>query len=133
MDTISKEKRIRNMSKIRSKDTAPEMKIRKLLYKKGFRYRLHYNIPGKPDIIFLSRKIAIFINGCFWHGHICKEAHIPKSNSVFWENKLLNNIKRDKVNQKLLRKLNWKVIVVWECEIEGNIDLVINRLLRILN
>jgi DNA mismatch endonuclease, patch repair protein len=133
MDKISKEKRIRNMSKIRSKDTAPEMKIRKLLYKKGFRYRLHYNIPGKPDIIFLSRKIAIFINGCFWHGHICKEAHIPKSNSVFWENKLLNNIKRDKVNQKLLRKLNWKVIVVWECEIEGNIDLVINRLLRILN
>jgi DNA mismatch endonuclease, patch repair protein len=123
MDKISPADRRRNMQRIKSKNTAPEIKLRKILFAKGFRYRLHVNnLPGKPDIVFNKRKIALFVNGCFWHSHnskICHKGHLPKSNQEFWSKKLGNNTLRDLKNYAALQALGWKVIIVWECEIES--------------
>ncbi len=131
MDTISKEKRSVNMSKISSKNTKPEILVRKFFTKKGLRYRVHYNLPGKPDIVFPSKKIAIFVNGCFWHGHNCKNAHIPKTNVSFWKNKITKNKKRDMLILRKLKALGWTVKTFWECNIYEKVDSVyteINRL-----
>lgn len=119
MDIWDKKKRSEVMSKIRSKNTKPEMTLRKALFAKGFRYRINYKkLPGKPDIVFPKYKTAIFVHGCFWHGHEnCKIAHIPKSNTCFWENKIEKNKERDNVNYKRVTLLGWKIIVVWECQI----------------
>lgn len=133
MDRITRENRSKNMSKIRSKNTKPELLIRKVLSKKGFRYRLNYKLPGKPDIVFLASKVAIFVNGCFWHGHNCKEGHIPKTNIEFWSKKILNNKSRDKNNIMLLRKKGWKVVLIWECDSEKNVNRKINLLKTYLN
>jgi len=132
MDRLTKEERSRNMSKIRSKNTLPEIRIRKALWQMGYRYRLHYKLlPGKPDIVIIKYKIAIFINGCFWHRHKnCIEASFPKTNSDYWETKISKNIERDKRNQKEIKKLGWKTIVIWECmvkkEKKDNIKLLEN-------
>lgn len=128
MDKITKERRSKNMSRIRSKNTKPEILIRKLLYKKGFRYRLHYNLPGKPDIVFPNQKVAIFINGCFWHDHKCKLSHTPKSNIFFWRKKILLNSNRDKTNIQALNKLGWRVETIWECSINKNINKAIDTI-----
>lgn len=119
MDIWDKKKRLEVMSKIRSKNTKPEMTLRKALFAKGFRYRINYKkLSGKPDIVFPKYKTAIFVNGCFWHGHEnCKIAHIPKSNISFWENKIEKNRERDNMNYKRITLLGWKIIVVWECQI----------------
>lgn len=105
------------MSRIKSKDTSLEVRVRSYLYSKGYRYRIHYNIPGKPDIVFLGRKVAIFINGCFWHMHGCKLSSIPSTRRNFWLTKLSTNNKRDETNYAKLNGENWKVVVVWECEL----------------
>lgn len=123
MDIISKKLRSRNMSHIRSKNTLPELMVRKKLFALGYRYRIHYNLPGKPDIVFPSKKIAIFVNGCFWHGHGCKLDHVPKTNNDFWRKKIISNIKRDKKCHNLLKRRGWKVIVLWECKINKNLPL----------
>lgn len=133
MDRISKDKRSKNMSRIKSKNTKPEILIRKLLFKKGLRYRIHYNLPGKPDIVFLKNKIAIFIHGCFWHGHNCNEGHLPKTDTNFWKEKILGNKKRDITNKLKLKKLGWNVITLWECKIEKELDMLINRLFKLIN
>ena len=118
VDRLTPEKRSWNMSRITAKNTSPELLVRKFLHKNNFRYRLHKkSIPGKPDISNKSKKIAIFVNGCFWHRHGCKKTATPKSNIKFWEKKFRDNIDRDKRNYNLLKSLNWKVIVIWECEI----------------
>ena len=119
MDKISKEHRSWNMSRIRSKDTTPEKTVRSLLHKMGYRFRLHRkDLPGKPDIVLPKYKTVIFVHGCFWHRHEnCKYASIPKTNTEFWLDKLNKNVERDKKNQAELKKLGWKVIVIWECEI----------------
>jgi len=118
-DHLTPEKRSWNMSRIKAKNTSPEMVVRKFLYNKGFRYRLHNKlVPGKPDISNKSKKIAIFANGCYWHRHGCKKTAMPKSNIEFWEKKFKDNIKRDKKNYKLLESLNWSVFIIWECEID---------------
>jgi DNA mismatch endonuclease (patch repair protein) len=124
MDHLSKKERSINMSKIRSNDTLPEIRIRKTLWKLGYRYRLHYKkLPGKPDIVIVRDKIAIFVHGCFWHRHKnCIEASKPKSNSEYWETKINKNIERDKKNQINIKKMGWKVIVIWECKIAKDID-----------
>ena len=88
MDNLSQEKRSYIMSQIRSKDTKPEIILRKSLFKKGLRYRKHHKLPGKPDIVFISKKMAIFVNGCFWHGHRCEIDNKPETNSKFWKNKM---------------------------------------------
>ncbi len=122
MDRISKEKRSLNMSKIRSADTSLELIVRRYLFGKGFRYRVRYSITGKPDIVFIKRKIAVFINGCFWHLHGCKLSRIPSTRRDFWYNKLIGNRDRDlKVNSKL-RSEGWHVITLWECEIMEDLD-----------
>ena len=128
MDTLTKEKRRWNMSKIRSKNTKPEITVRSKLHKAGYRFRLHVKgLPGKPDIVLPKYNTIIFINGCFWHRHKgCKYAYKPKTRVDFWNQKLNRNIKRQGEVLKELRDLEWKVLVIWECEV-GNEKLIRDR------
>jgi DNA mismatch endonuclease, patch repair protein len=128
LDTLTKVKRSWNMSKIRSKNTKPEIAVRSKLHKAGYRFRLHVKgLPGKPDIVLPKYKTIIFINGCFWHRHKgCKYAYKPKTRVDFWNQKLNRNIKRQGEVLKELRDLEWKVLVIWECEI-GNENLIRDR------
>ncbi|MFO8057565.1 MAG: DNA mismatch endonuclease Vsr [bacterium] len=119
VDHLSQKKRSWNMSRIKSKDTKPEIIVRSLLHRMGYRFRLHSkNLPGNPDIVLKKYNTVIFCHGCFWHQHKnCKRASIPKSNTEYWEKKLSRNIDRfDKVRNGL-EKTGWNVVVVWECEI----------------
>ena len=108
------------MAAIKSKNTKPEIAVRKLLHSMGYRFRLHRkDLPGSPDIVLPKYKTVIFVHGCFWHRHEnCKYASIPKTRTEFWENKFKENIKRDQVNQKNLYKLGWNIVIVWECELK---------------
>jgi DNA mismatch endonuclease (patch repair protein) len=119
-DHLSRKARSANMAAIRSKDTSPEIAIRKMVYALGYRYRLHdWKLPGKPDLVFPSRKKAIFVHGCFWHRHNgCSRATVPQTRSVFWETKLSGNVRRDLRNRRLLRELDWKVFTAWQCELK---------------
>ena len=114
-----------NMRAIRSKDMRPELAVRKLVHKMGYRFRLHRKeLPGKPDLVFASRRKVIFVHGCFWHSHQgCKTAHRPKSNLAYWEPKLLRNRDRDSKSIEDLKEDGWKVLVVWECETKGEAQL----------
>ena len=120
MDVHSKETRSYNMSQIQSKNTKPEEKVRKHLFSKGFRYRKNdKRLPGTPDIVLPKYKTVIFVNGCFWHGHEgCRYFVMPKTNTVFWENKIKGNIERDKKQVKELQDNGWTVITVWECQLK---------------
>lgn len=132
-DVFSRTKRSWVMSKIRGKDTTPERRVRSLLHTSGFRFRLHVrDLPGKPDIVLPKHRTVIFVNGCFWHHHPrCKEAVYPKTRRKFWRLKIDGTIARDKKARATLRKLGWRVITVWECEIErGGAHL--NRLVALL-
>jgi len=122
VDVHDQKTRSYNMSKIRGKNTEPEMIIRKYLHSKGLRFRLHVNIlPGKPDLVFPKYKIAIQVQGCFWHKHKnCKYFVIPKTNTEWWMNKIHKNVNNDRKNKKKLTKLGWRVIEVWECELKSN-------------
>jgi DNA mismatch endonuclease (patch repair protein) len=124
MDIWSKEKRSEVMSKIRSENTKPEKILRSWFYANGLRFRIHRkDLPGKPDIVFAKYKTVIFVHGCFWHYHKdCRDGRIPSTNSKFWEEKLFKNIQRDEKHQLKLKELGWKVIVVWECEINKNLN-----------
>lgn len=112
--------RSQNMSRVKSKNTKPEVFLRKLLWNKGFRYRLNYkDLPGSPDLYIPKYRVAIFVNGCFWHMHEdCRYSSIPKNNHEFWKNKLEGNVERDKKNYAQLESMGIKVIVVWGCEIK---------------
>lgn len=112
--------RSENMARVKSKNTKPEVFLRKLLWHKGFRYRLNYKeLPGSPDLYIPKYKVAIFVNGCFWHMHEnCRYSSIPKNNHDFWKNKLEGNVERDKQNYIKLENMGIKVIVVWGCEIK---------------
>ena len=112
--------RSENMARVKSKDTKPEIFLRKKLWHEGFRYRINYKkLPGRPDIYIPKYKTAIFVNGCFWHMHEnCKYSSIPKNNHEFWKKKLTGNVKRDRENYKKLEDMGIKVIVVWGCEIK---------------
>jgi len=128
-DRISESKRSWNMSRIRGKDTKPEITVRSLLHKMGYRFRLHRNdLPGRPDIVLTSRKTVILVHGCYWHRHPgCKYAYSPKSRVDFWENKFAENVARDRRNLESLEEFGWKVLVVWECELRKP-DILENRL-----
>jgi DNA mismatch endonuclease (patch repair protein) len=121
-DVHSKEIRSYNMSRIKSKDTKPELLVRKFLHKNGFRYRLHVkNLPGKPDIVLPKYKTVIFIHGCFWHGHNgCKYYVVPKTRTEWWLNKINGNAANDSNTEKLLRAAGWNIIKIWECELKKN-------------
>lgn len=122
-DNLTSVKRSENMRRITSKNTFPEMIVRKLVHKLGYRYRLHRkDLPGKPDIVFTRHKKLIFVHGCFWHQHkdsTCKIARIPKSNRDYWGPKLERNIERDKKNLNQLEYLGWSVLIIWECQTEN--------------
>ena len=119
-DRISVEKRSWNMSQIRSKDTKPEKKVRSWLFSHGFRYRKNdKRLPGSPDIVLPKYKTVIFVHGCFFHRHGCKNSTIPKTNVDFWKTKFSHNIERDKKNVRELEKLGWSVITIWECELKN--------------
>ena len=119
MDKFSPEKRSWLMSRIKGKNTSPEIRVRSLLHRLGFRFRIQRkDLPGKPDIVLPKYRVIIFVHGCFWHQHQgCKSSHIPQSNVSYWENKLSRNVLRDIKNKQDLEQLGWKVIVIWECEI----------------
>lgn len=131
-DIFSPPKRSDIMSKIRGKNTKPEILVRKFLFSQGLRYRLNVKtLPGKPDIVLPKYKTVIFINGCFWHGHTCKKGQIPSTNIDFWKEKILSNKSRDDKNAMLLTKLGWNVITIWQCEI-SKIDNRIKTLNKLL-
>lgn len=108
------------MSHVKSKDTKPEVLVRRFLFANGFRFRLYRkDLPGKPDIVLPKYKTAIFINGCFWHGHPgCRFAALPETNHEFWSAKISGNVERDKINFGRLHDLGWKVIVLWQCQLK---------------
>ncbi len=119
MDIWSPEKRSAVMSRIRSRDTKPELIVRSLLHRSGFRFSLRRkDLPGKPDIVLAKYRTVIFVHGCFWHRHRgCKVATMPKSREEFWQAKFDSNVARDRLNQKALKQAGWKVLVLWECEV----------------
>ena len=126
MDNQSKKQRSINMSHIKGKNTSLELKVRKRLFHDGFRYRINVStLPGKPDIVLPKYSTAIFINGCFWHRHGCKLSTTPKSNQEYWNKKFKKNVENDIKNQNMLRNLGWHVIIIWECEIKENFELLI--------
>jgi DNA mismatch endonuclease, patch repair protein len=110
------------MRRIRSKDMRPELAVRSLVHGMGYRFRLHRKeLPGKPDLVFVSNHKVIFVHGCFWHSHDgCKSAHVPKSNRDYWAPKLERNQQRDVAAQSALKEQGWRYLVVWECELSGN-------------
>lgn len=122
----SRELRSRTMRAVKSKDTAPEMIVRRLLHSAGFRYRLHRtDLPGCPDLAFPGRRKVIFVHGCFWHGHTCtRGSRVPKANREYWRKKIAGNSKRGKRSARALRQAGWKSLVVWECQLRSE------RLLR---
>lgn len=121
MDTVSIATRSKIMSRVRGKDTGPEMFVRRLIHKAGFRYRLHVTgLPGQPDLVFPKRKKIIFVHGCFWHSHTgCDRARVPKSRTNFWQAKFEANKARDERNIRTLSQAGWKVLVLWECELRN--------------
>ena len=127
------EQRSRNMSAIKSKNTKPEIAVRKLLHSMGYRFRLHRkDLPGSPDIILPKYKTVIFVHGCFWHRHEnCKYASIPKTRKEFWESKFKANVKRDKEIQEKIKNIGWQSVVFWECEIKN--EKIKDKLLEIKN
>lgn len=117
MDVHSPIQRSYNMSRIKGKNTTPEEIIRKLLWRYGYRYRLHSkDLPGKPDIVFPGRKKVLFVHGCFWHRHNCRYFKWPKTNAEFWKKKIGDNVTRDNRNYGLLAESGWSALVIWECE-----------------
>ena len=129
------EQRSRNMSAIKSKNTKPEIKVRKVLHSMGYRFRLHSkNLPGSPDIVLPKYKTVIFVHGCFWHRHQnCKYASTPKTRQEFWNKKFNENINRDKINQENLSSKGWKIIIIWECEIKNkkiNLEQIFKKVIK---
>jgi DNA mismatch endonuclease (patch repair protein) len=120
MDRLDPQTRSRLMSTIRSKDTKPEMAVRSYLHARGLRYRLHDRaLPGKPDLVFKSRGVAVFVHGCFWHGHEnCRRARLPETTTEYWISKISGNRKRDRLVAGRLRRLGWRVLTVWECQLK---------------
>jgi DNA mismatch endonuclease (patch repair protein) len=135
VDSLSSTERSQRMSLVRHKDTKPEMHVRRMVHGMGFRYRLHdKRLPGSPDLVFASRRKAIFVHGCFWHRHpdpSCKLARMPKSKLDFWGPKLEGNRQRDLRHQSEMEAIGWKYLIVWECEL-GHREQLVNRLLAFL-
>ena len=137
MDTVSKSQRSYNMSRIKSKDTGPEMTVRKKLFSRGLRYRLHVKtLPGKPDLVVKKYKVIVDVRGCFWHGHKnCKYSSQPKSNSQYWTEKIDKNKDRDHKNTQKWKELGFNVFTIWECETknDGALSLIIDKIMNSKN
>ena len=129
MDVHSPEQRSYNMSRIKGKNTKPELLIRKWLWSQGYRYRLHRkDLPGKPDIVFSGRKRVVFVHGCFWHKHDCKYFKWPQTNSEFWKKKINENVRRDQKNYRTLTVYGWSYFIVWECQVRGENSEILGQL-----
>ena len=135
MDTVDKETRSKIMSKVGQKATGPEMKLRKVLFARGFRYRVNVKtLPGSPDLVFKKYKVVIFVHGCFWHRHKgCKYATIPKTRVEFWTKKFEANIERDKRNVEKLIREGWRVVLVWECALKKKSSTELEAIVSILS
>lgn len=126
MDTLTKKERSNRMSLIRGKNTNPEILIRKLVRTLGYPYKVNWKkLPGSPDIVFPTRHTVIFVHGCFWHGHSsnCSRTRLPKTRIRFWSTKIIANRARDKSVNRQLRKLNWRIVTVWECQLNRKDDI----------
>jgi DNA mismatch endonuclease, patch repair protein len=134
MDTLSRRQRSERMALIRGTDTKPELRVRSIVHRLGYRYRLHVpKMPGKPDLVFPKLHRVLFVHGCFWHRHLgCSLARLPKSRLNFWVPKLTENRQRDLKNAARLRRAGWKVRVIWECEL-SNADKLEKKITRFLN
>lgn len=132
-DVHSPEQRSSNMAAIRGKNTRPEMTVRRLLHRLGFRYVLHHKkLPGRPDLVFPGRRKIIFVNGCFWHMHDCRYGKVvPATRTEFWQAKRSSNVTRDEANVRALQGLGWQVLVAWECEARDP-DTLVKRLVAFL-
>lgn len=133
-DVHSPQQRSFNMSRIRSKDTAPELAVRSLIHQLGFRFRLHRKeLPGKPDIVLPRHRKIVFVHGCFWHMHRCRYGKVvPKTNTDFWQKKRMCNVERDKRNLQQLRNDDWQILIIWECWIRDVDNKVVPRLKEFL-
>jgi DNA mismatch endonuclease, patch repair protein len=133
MDVLTPEQRSACMAAIRSKDTKPEMLVRRIVRRLGFRYRLHIkDLPGKPDLVFTGMRKVIFVHGCFWHRHRCRYGRVtPKTNAAFWKKKRMGNASRDRRNLIGLRQAGWRTLVLWECWVKKP-DVILSKLSRFL-
>lgn len=124
-DTISVARRSWNMSRIRGRDTGPEVRVRSILHRAGFRFRIHVrDLPGRPDIVLPRYRTVVFVHGCFWHRHRdCRQASTPSSNREFWLAKFADNQRRDRRNVRQLRRASWRVSIVWECDVPSGVSL----------
>ena len=128
-DHVGTRTRSEIMAKVRSRDTEPEMEVRRALHRAGHRFRIHRSdLPGRPDLLFPRHKIALFVHGCFWHWHGCKRSRMPKSNTEYWTAKIERNVNRDRRTRCELERLGWKCRVVWECEIASGVNHVLMEL-----
>lgn len=125
-DFMTPKQRSNCMSRVRGKNTTPELALRKRLWAEGFRFRLHSKLPGKPDIVLPKYKTVIFVHGCFWHHHEgCLKSKLPETRAEFWSDKIAANVRRDNGNNESLTKLGWQVIIAWECEIKRDVCAVV--------
>jgi DNA mismatch endonuclease (patch repair protein) len=133
MDVHSPEQRSYNMSRIKGKNTKPELLVRKWLWSRGYRYRLHRkDLPGKPDIVFPRQRKAVFVHGCFWHKHDCRYFKWPRTNREFWKKKINENVRRDQKNYQDLIADDWNYFIVWECELKEDIAGLWDRVAEFL-
>ena len=132
-DVFDKVARSAIMSRVKGKDTGPEIAVRKIAFNLGYRYRLHCgDLPGKPDLVFPRLHKAILVHGCFWHQHKCENARMPESNINYWLSKMAKNVERDKRNLRDLKRLGWKCLVIWECQLKRH-ERVAARIERFLS
>lgn len=133
MDTLTTAERSAIMGRVRSKNTRPEIAVRRLFHKLGHRFRLHRSdLPGRPDMVLTGPRVAVFVHGCFWHRHAgCASTRTPKSRVGFWEGKFSDNVRRDRAARRALRRDGWRVLVVWECQV-ANVTRLENRIRRFM-
>ena len=133
MDHVSPERRSFIMSCVGTKDTKPEMVVRRALHRLGYRYRLHRrDLPGSPDLVFPSRRKVVFVHGCFWHGHSCRWGRLPKTRPDYWQPKIASNRERDKRNLTTLEEAGWRAVVIWQCELK-QADRALGRIVAFLD
>lgn len=133
-DTLSPSDRSKLMRRVRNKDTGPELAVRRALHAAGFRFRLHRkDLPGSPDIVLPRYNVAVFVHGCFWHGHNCRRGKLPQDNADFWTNKIDRNRARDATASEALIQAGWVVETIWQCEIKRDLESLIERLNALRN